>query len=160
MHHTLSHRQGAGADIDDQQQFAFRIYCRPHPVGGTLKAFDGVVFAELSVFDVTEHGIQLVQLSLAHVHVAENVARQRPELLCRFHQPVKDCVRVHLKHAGGGTNASALGQTCQRAYDQRHRYSFAMQERAVRFQKVAVAGGTLALTPRATTGMTIGAKIA
>jgi hypothetical protein len=71
MHHTLRHRQGARADIDGQQQFALGIDGRPHPVASLLKPLDGVLFADLANFDAAQHGIQRIELSLFHVHVAE-----------------------------------------------------------------------------------------
>src|SRR5919197_1586817 len=39
--YALRHRQGARSAIDDQEQLALRIDGRPHPVPGTLQAFDG-----------------------------------------------------------------------------------------------------------------------
>ena len=73
MDEALCHGQRAIADIDRQQQFALRVDGRPYPVGGAFKALDGVVLTEFTVFDVTQHGIQLVQLQLVHVYIAEKV---------------------------------------------------------------------------------------
>src|SRR5262245_59744914 len=69
--YALSHRQGARSAIDDQEQLALRIDGRPHPVPGTLQAFDGFLCADLAIFDAAQHGVQLVELQLVDVHVAE-----------------------------------------------------------------------------------------
>jgi hypothetical protein len=43
----------------------------PHPVGRPLKALDGLLCMEVAVLDITPHGVQRLELSLADGHVAE-----------------------------------------------------------------------------------------
>jgi hypothetical protein len=73
MHDTLGHRQRARTEIDHHQQLTLRVEGRPYPMAGTLKALDGCVGADLAIFDVTEYGIQLVELHLAQVDLAEAI---------------------------------------------------------------------------------------
>jgi hypothetical protein len=105
MHDTLRHRQGARADIDRQQQFALRIDGRPHPVAGALKALDGCLFTDLAVFEVPYHGVELIELELAYMHVTEKIGGKGLELLCSFHQPLQHGSGINLKHPGGGADA-------------------------------------------------------
>ena len=78
MHHALGHLQGAGADIDDQQQLAVGIHGRPHPGGRTLQALDGLVVADRTGFEVAQHRVQLIELQLLDVHVAQEIGGERP----------------------------------------------------------------------------------
>src|SRR4249920_927849 len=94
------------------------------------------------------------------MHITEEVARKYPQLLGSFHQPPKHRVRVDFKHPGSGTNAQALSHACQHMDDDLPRHRFAMEDRAMRLQEVAFAGGALELTPWTTTGMAIGTQVA
>jgi hypothetical protein len=105
MHHSLGHRQGAGSDSNHQQQFALGVHRCPYPVGRALEALDRLVLAELTVFDVPQHGIQLIELQLLDVHITEEITRKGVQVLRRFHQPVQHRVRIDLKDPGGGPNA-------------------------------------------------------
>src|SRR5262249_24764461 len=109
--------------------------------------------------DVTQHSIQLVELQLIDVHVAEKIARKGLEVLGGFHQPLEHRVRVDLEHAGRGTDAQALSQAREHAYDQFDRQAIAMQERAVRLQKVSLTSATVQLAPRATAWMAVSAEV-
>jgi hypothetical protein len=109
MHHALGHRQGAGAASSCQEQLALRVDHRPHPGARTLQALEGFVCAALAMFDVTQHGIQLVELSLAPVPIAEQRGGTGLELLGSFPQPPQHGVRGHCEHTGGGPPAQALG---------------------------------------------------
>ena len=62
--HPLGHRQGPWPYLNRHKQFAHGINGRPHPVAGTLQAFDGVLFTDLTILDAAQHGIQLVELQL------------------------------------------------------------------------------------------------
>jgi hypothetical protein len=130
------------------------------PVARTLNALDGVVFAEFTTFHVPQYGIQLVELPLAHVHLAQKGARKGTQRLRSLYQPVQHRVRIDLEHPRGGPHAQALGQARQHADEQLHGSPFAMQNRALGLEKIAFAGETLELTPRATAGMAVGAQIA
>jgi hypothetical protein len=90
----------------------------------------------------------------------EKVGGKGLELLGGFHQPLQDGVGVNLKHPSRSTDAQAFGQTCQDAHDELDRGLFAVEERAMRLQKGALARRTVELTPRATTGMAVGPEIA
>jgi hypothetical protein len=160
MHHTLGHRQGARADIDGQQQFALGIDGRPHPVASMLKPLQGVLFADLASFDAAQHGIQLIELQLSHMQVTEEIRREGPQVLGRFHQPVQHGIGGYLEHSRGGANTQALRQARQHTHDQLHGDPFAMKQRAMGLEKIAFAGATLELPPRATAGMAVRAQIA
>ena len=73
MHHALSQGQGAGADINHQQQCALGVHRCPYPVGRAPEALDRLVLAALTVFDVPQHSIQLIELSLLDVHITEEL---------------------------------------------------------------------------------------
>src|SRR5262249_42024235 len=133
--------------LHHQQQFAHRIHDGPHPVARTLKALHGVFSTDLASSEGPDYGVQFIELQLAHVDVTEEIAAKSLELLGGFHQPLQYRVGVNLEHAGRGANAQSFSQTCQHAHDQLHRQTFALQERAVRFQKVAVTRATVQLSP-------------
>ena len=132
----------------------------PHPAARTLQALHGLLCTDLAIFEITYHGVQLIELHLVNVHVTEEIACEGLELLGGFDQPVQNGMRVHLKHAGRGANAQAFRQARQHVDDQLHRQAFAMQERTVRLQKVSVTRATVKLTPQATAGMAVGAQVA
>jgi len=105
-------------------------------VAGALKALDGLLCTDLTIFDAAQHGIQLVEWQLAHVNVTQEIGGEGVELLRGFHQPVQDGVGIDLKHAGGGPNAQPLGQARQDAPDQLDCRLLAMKDRAPELQKL------------------------
>src|SRR5712691_6821528 len=117
------------------------------------------MLAEFAVFDATQHGVQFVQLSLFDVHIAEERAGKRLELLCRFHEPLQHGVRVNLKHPGRGAYAQAFGQARQYTDQQLHRNPLAVKERTVRLQKASFTSATVPLSPQATAGMAMRAEV-
>jgi hypothetical protein len=80
-------------------------------------------------------------------------------VLGRFPQPLEDRVRIDLKDAGGGANASSLRQAGQHVDDQLHRCLLAMKDGAVMFWDIPVAADAVELPPGAPTGMTISAQV-
>ena len=111
----------------------------------------------LAIFHLTQHSVLLIELDLVDVYFTEKITRKCLELIGRFHQPPQHRVRVNLKHPGGGPHAQTFGQARQHADDQLHGDLIAMKDRAVMLRKIALARGTVALSPRSTTGMAIGA---
>jgi hypothetical protein len=97
--------QGAGAHVHHQQPLALGVHRGPHSGGRALEALDRLVLAAHTVFDVPEHGLQLIERQLLHVHLAEKGARKGPQLLRGLHQPVQDGVGSDLKDPGGGADA-------------------------------------------------------
>ena len=83
-----------------------------------------------------QHGIQLVELQLLQVHITEKIGGKGAELLGGFDQPVQHGVGVDLEDPSRGTDAQAFGQACQDAHDELDRGLFAMEDRAMRLQKV------------------------
>ena len=140
MHDALGHGLGAGAHIDNQQQFALRVHGGPHPRRCALQALNGLVLAEVAVFDCPQHGVELIEVHLLDVHLAQEIGGKGPQVLRRFHQPVQDRLRVDLEHPRRGPNAQALSQTRQHAHDQLHSALFTMKDRAVMLGKIAFAG--------------------
>ena len=63
----------------------------------------------LPVLDGTEHGIQLIELDLLDVHLAQEVAGKGLQLLGCFHQPVQHRIGGDLEDPRGGANAEPLG---------------------------------------------------
>src|SRR5262245_18151805 len=93
------------------------------------------------------------------MQVTEEIRREGPQVLGRFHQPVQHGIGVDLEHPGRGTNAQAFSQAGYHADDQLHWHPSAMHERAMRLQKVACAGGALELAPGSTAGMAVGTQV-
>jgi hypothetical protein len=93
------------------------------------------------------------------MQVTEEIRREGPQVLGRFHQPVQHGIGVDLEHPRGGANAQALSQARQHTHDQLHGYTFAMKNRAMGLQKVACAGGALELAPGSTAGMAVGTQV-
>jgi hypothetical protein len=119
MHAMLRHLQGPWSRLNRQEPFAHRIDGRPHPVARRLKALDGGVRTHLATLQVTDHRVQLVELQLRNVHVAEKGAGKGLELLGGFHQPLQHGIGVHLEHPGRSADAQALSQAGEHADDQR-----------------------------------------
>src|SRR5438132_12907429 len=94
------------------------------------------------------------------MQVTEEIRREGLQVLGGFHQPVQHGIGVDLEHPRGGANAQALSQARQHTHDQLHGYTFAMKNRAMGLEKIAFAGATWELTPRATAGMAVRAQIA
>ncbi len=90
------------------------------------------------------------------MHRTEKVPGKGPQLLRRFDQPVQHGIGVNLEDPRGGADAQPLSQARQYPHDQFHGRLFAMEERAVRLQKVPPARGTVELTPGTSIGMAIG----
>jgi len=160
MGHTLGHGQRARTTVDRQQQLRHGVDCRPHPMRRARETVDRLGFAHLPVLDGAEYRIQLIELYLLDVHLAQKVARKGAPLLDGLDQPVQHCIGIDLKHPRGGTHAQALRQARQHAHHQIDRHPLAVQERAMMLRKVACASSTVELPPRATAGMPVGAKIA
>jgi hypothetical protein len=80
-------------------------------------------------------------------------------VLRRFHQPGQHRVWIDLKDLGGGPNAQPLGQARQHADDQLHSYLLAMKDRAMMLGNIALARGTLELSPGAAVRIAIVAQI-
>src|SRR5438132_164625 len=103
--------------------------------------------------------IYLRPLSLTHVYVTEKIGGKGPQMLCCFHQPVQDGVRIDLKDPGGGPNAQPLGQARQDADEQLHRCLLAMKNCPMMLRKIPLAPEAVQLPPGATTGMAIRPQI-
>jgi hypothetical protein len=67
MEDGLSHRQGALADLDVQQQLGLGLDRRPHPVGRPRKPLDRLGLTDVAVSYRTEHGVEFVELDLIEV---------------------------------------------------------------------------------------------
>ena len=139
MHDALGHRQGAAADIDHHQQLALGVHRRPHPVRRALQTLDGLVVADLAGFEVAQHRVQLVELQLLQVEIAEEIRGKGAQLLGRFDQPLQHRVGVDLEDPRRGADTQPFGQAGQDPHDQLHRRLFAMEDRAMGLQKVALA---------------------
>ena len=73
MHHTLGHLQGPWPPLNRQEHFAHRIDGRPHPGALKLQALAGVLFTDLAGVEVTDRGVQLVELGLVAVYLTEQI---------------------------------------------------------------------------------------
>src|SRR5712691_5988738 len=74
--------------------------------------------SEFTLFDVTQHSIQLIQLHLSDMHSPEEVARKGSQLLGGLDEPLQHRVRVHLEHASCCPDAEPLSQARQYADQQ------------------------------------------
>src|SRR5262249_29082942 len=88
------------------------------------------------------------------------VLRKGPELLRRLHQPMQHRVWLDLKHTRCTADAYALSEAADHVHDEVDRDALAMEQSTVMLWKVALAGRTVELTPRATAGMAVGAQVA
>src|SRR5262249_30968781 len=112
-----------------------------------------------ALLERAEHGIKFIELHLREVQVVQKVLRKGPELLRRLHQPVQHRVRIDLKHPRCTADAQALREAADHVHDEVDRDAFAMEQGPVMLGKVAFAGRTVELSPRATTGMAVGAQV-
>jgi len=104
MQDALGHGQRAGADIDNYQQLALGVHGRPHPVRRALQALQRLVLADRTGFEVAQHRVQLIELQLLDVYVAEEIRGKSPQLLRRFLQPVQHRIGLDLKDPARGPN--------------------------------------------------------
>src|SRR5262249_35237759 len=104
--------------------------------------------------------IGLVELQLLYMYVAQEIARKGAQLLGRLNQPLQDRIGVDLEDSRGGTDTQTLGEARQDAHDALHGRLFAVEEGAMGLQKVALARGTVELTPGTTARMAIGPQVA
>jgi hypothetical protein len=160
MHDALRHGQGAAAHIKHHQQLAPRVHRRPHPVRCTFQTHDGRILANLAGFERSQHCIQLAELQLLQVEITEKIRGKGPELLGRFDQPVQHRVGVDFENSRRGADPQALSEAGQNAHDAFNLSVFAVEDGAMRFQKIPLARRTVELTPGAAAGMAIGAQIA
>ena len=56
----------------------------PHPAGETLQALDGLGLTDLAVLHRAEESKQLIELDLVDVHIVEEMAGKRLEVLGRL----------------------------------------------------------------------------
>src|SRR5262252_2672127 len=91
----------------------------------------------------TTHRIQLIELQLLHVHVAEEIRGKSAQLLGCFYEPLKHRVRINLKDSGSGANAQPFGQAGQHVDNQSHCRLLALNNRAVMFWKITVAANAV-----------------
>jgi len=126
----------------------------------SVQAPEGLILAEGTVFHLTQHRVQLIELHLIDVQLTEEIGAKGFELVGRFHSPPQNRVRIDLKDAGGGPDAHTLGSAGQHPHHQLHGRPFPMQERAMRLQKVTSARSAVELTPGAPTGMAMGPQVA
>ena len=88
------------------------------------------------------------------------MAGKRPELLCRFDQPLQHGIRVDLEHPCGAPDTQAFGQAGDDAYDELDGGTLTMKERPEGLEKIAATGDAQQLPPGTAIGMAIGAEIA
>jgi len=93
-------------------------------------------------------------------HVIRWSVRKSPELLSSLHQPLQHGVGIDLEDPCGCTDAQSFSQTGQDTHDQLYRQTLTMKNRAMRLEKITLAGAAVQLAPGATAGMTVGAEVA
>ena len=92
---------------------------------------DGLILTEVAVLDLTQDGIQFIELQLLQVQGTEKRGGKGAELLGRFGQPVQHGVGGDLEDAGRGADTQALRQTGQDPHDAFDLGVFAVEDRAV-----------------------------
>ena len=99
------------------------------------------------------HGAKNWQL--LKMEITEERGGKGAQLLGRCDQPVQHRVGSDLEDRSRGADTQALSQAGQDAHDEFDRGLFAIEDGAIRCQKVTLTRGTMELTPRAATGMTV-----
>src|SRR5262249_35655380 len=94
------------------------------------------------------------------MEIAEKIRGKGAELLRRLDQPLKNGSGSDLKDPRRGADTQTLSQTGQDPHDEFDCRLFAVEDRAMRLQKIPLARRAVELPPGATTGMTIGSEIA
>ena len=89
MHDALGHRQRAAAHIDDDPHLPLGGHRCPYPRRRVLQTLDGFILTAVAGLDLTQDGIQFLELQLLQVQVAEKIGGKGMELLGRFGQPVQ-----------------------------------------------------------------------
>jgi hypothetical protein len=69
MHQALGQGQGAISDVDGQDQLAHGVHCDPNPMRRTRQALERLGLGDLTLFDGTEQGEQLIHLHLLDVEI-------------------------------------------------------------------------------------------
>jgi hypothetical protein len=123
--------RNAWAHIDYHQQLALGVHCRPDPVRRTLQVLNRLIVGDLTGFELSQHCVQLVELQLLQVQITQKISGKGAQLLSCFGQPVQHRVGVDFEDPSHGTNAPALSQAGQDAYNQLDCRLFAVEDHAV-----------------------------
>jgi hypothetical protein len=70
---ALRHGQGPLTEVDGQEEFTLGLHGDPDPMRGARQALDRLILADFALFESTEHGIEFVELHLAHMDVTEKI---------------------------------------------------------------------------------------
>src|SRR5262249_36337327 len=103
---------------------------------------------------------QLIELHLSDPYIVQEVLRERPQLLCRFNQPLQHRIRLDLEHPRRAPDAQALSQARDDTHDEVDGGTLPMKDRPEALQDAAATGDAEQLPPGTTVGMAIGAEIA
>src|SRR5215831_21092023 len=93
------------------------------------------------------------------MEIMQEVLRKGPQLICGFDKPLQHGSRVDLEHPRRASNTQAFGQARDHVHDELDRYPLAIKDGATMLGEVAVAGGTVELTPWTTVRMPVGTEI-
>jgi hypothetical protein len=159
LHDPLRPGPGPRPHLDGQQPLALGLSRRPHPVGCTLKGFDGLCLADHAGFHVTQEGRQRIHVQLMHVDITQESTCKDSEVLRGFPQPVPPGVGGDFDAPSGAADTQPLGYACQPVDNALDRSPFAMKDRPMMLWNGAVAGRTVQLSPRTTPGMAIGPQV-
>src|SRR5262245_60219895 len=160
MDKALSHGQRTIANVYHQQHLALRVHRSPDPLRRPLQARDGFSLTDRAVLDRAEQRKQLIELDLLDTHIVQGVSGKCLELICRFDEPLQDCIGIDLEHPRGAPDTQALGQAHEDAHDELDRGALTMKDRAESLEKVAATDDAEQLAPASPIGMAVGAEIA
>ena len=90
------------------------------------------------------------------MEITEERGGKGPQVLGRLDEPAQHRVGIDLEDPRRGADTQALSEAGQDAHDEFDCGLFAVEDRAMRLQKIPLTRGTVELPPGATTGMTIG----
>src|SRR5262249_48913122 len=94
------------------------------------------------------------------VKIAEKIRGKGSQVPGRLGQPLQHRVGSDFEDPSSGTDTQALSQASQDPHDEFDRGLFAVEERAMRLQKVALTCRAVELAPGAPTRMPVRAQIA
>src|SRR5512145_1286531 len=93
------------------------------------------------------------------MEITQEIRGKGAQRLGRCDQPVQPRVGGDLEDPSRGADTQALSQAGQDAHEEVALGLFAVEDRAMRFQKGPLKRGTVELTPGAATGMHVGPEI-
>jgi hypothetical protein len=158
--HGWGQRPGALAHLHAQEERALGSARRPDPAGRPREPLARLGFPAVPAAPRTAHGGECIELDRMAVQRGQKIGGKGFERLGGLPHPAEPRMGIDRDAPGGAPATQPFGQTRDATPEARRRGALAMQDRAGRLSKSALAEDPLQLAPGRTAGMTRGADVA